>query len=123
MVKAQKTSAKRMGRPPKDKGDLRTERIALGAHPDLLRHLNDLARRVGIVRSVYIERILIGFVNELHGAEVLDAIGKEVRTAPPRADRLKGLRTPLSEDDPLLDTDVMPSTVPGLHPSRRFSKR
>ena len=122
MVKATKT-AKRMGRPPKDRGDLRTERIAMRAHPDLLSHLNDLARRAGIVRSVYIERILIGYVNDLYGEEVLDAIGKEIPDAAPAPGRLKHLRTPHRdrERDRVLHDDVMPSTT-SAHPSRRFKR-
>jgi hypothetical protein len=121
MVKAAKT-AKRMGRPPKDVGDLRTERIAMRAHPDLLSHLNDLARRAGIVRSVYIERILIGYVNDLYGEEVLDAIGKEIPDGGPApSGRLKRLQMPHRDRDRVLHDDVMPSTT-NAHPARRFKR-
>jgi hypothetical protein len=100
-----------MGRPPKDRGDLRAERIAMRAHPDLLNHLNDLARRAGIVRSVYIERILIGYVNGLFGEEVLDAIGREIPPPEPKVSerpKAMGLRTDTRR---VLHEDVMPATV------------
>jgi hypothetical protein len=116
MVKAAKT-AKRMGRPPKDAGDLRTERIAMRAHPDLIRHLNDLSRREGLVRSVYIERILVAYVNYVSGDEILDSIGRE---APVHELKPAGAQKGLG-DNRRQRRDTFPSTV-NTHPARTLKR-
>jgi hypothetical protein len=64
------------GRPASDPDDLRSERIALRSHPDLVNELNHMARAQGITRSVLIERALIDFVNEEARAEIVDMIGR-----------------------------------------------
>jgi hypothetical protein len=121
MVKGAKT-AKRMGRPPKDIGDLRTERIAMRAHPDLLSHLNDLARRAGIVRSVYIERILVGYVNSVYGEEVLDPIGREIPPYGPKGSDSPKAMGPRPENRRVLRDDVMPATA-SPHVPHFFKRR
>jgi hypothetical protein len=108
MVKGAKT-AKRMGRPPKDIGDLRTERIAMRAHPDLLSHLNDLARRAGIVRSVY-------------GEEVLDPIGREIPPYGPKGSDSPKAMGPRPENRRVLRDDVMPATA-SPHVPHFFKRR
>jgi hypothetical protein len=88
MVKAQKTSKKRpppqrmhapvaskLGRPYGDPDDLRSERLTLRIHPDLMSVLVQRAREAGLTRSLYVERILIEHTNRVEGAS-LDMIGR-----------------------------------------------
>jgi hypothetical protein len=86
VVKDSKTR-KKAGRPPIDPADLRTERIALRVHPDLLHDIDTQARDAGFVRSVMIERILIAYVNHVAGVDVLDAIGRRIETMASMQDR------------------------------------
>ena len=68
-----------MGRPPLDPSDLRTERIAIRLHPDLYGEVSKGARAAGTNKSLYIERIVINYINsELAqtGERPLDNIGK-----------------------------------------------
>jgi hypothetical protein len=76
VVKPAKTKKKKGGRPFADPQDKRTERIAIRAHPDLVKELSVVARAQGFVRSVLIERTLIDLVNRHYGRQVLDAIGR-----------------------------------------------
>jgi hypothetical protein len=79
MVKKPKNPT-RPGRPAvMSDADKRTERIAIRAHPDLVYYLSAGAREEGLVRSVYIERILIGYLNQQWGHPVVDNIGREIR--------------------------------------------
>jgi hypothetical protein len=72
-----KKSIKRTrGRPPGDPEDIRTERIALRVHPDLLFELNVLSRYEGVTRSVLIERLLIRLVNDHFARTVIDKVGR-----------------------------------------------
>jgi predicted transcriptional regulator len=51
------------GRPKRDPNTLRTERLVIRIHPDLMNALTDLARSNGITRSLLVERAMISFVN------------------------------------------------------------
>lgn len=66
---------RRTGRIPLPAGDLRSERLVQRIHPDLMSAIMQRAREAGFSRSLYVERILIQFMNSMEGAE-LDAIGK-----------------------------------------------
>jgi hypothetical protein len=71
--KAEKRSR---GRPQSDPDDLRTERIALRVHSDLLVELNIIARLEGVTRSVLVERLLIRLVNDHYTRTVIDRVGR-----------------------------------------------
>jgi hypothetical protein len=101
MVKVAKTTkatkTKRpMGRPPIDPADLRTERTAMRIHPDLYSELKRAAREAGMNRSLFVERLVINWINmrlEARGEVPLDTIGRRYtddelerlyQTPPPR---------------------------------------
>ncbi|MEH2471859.1 hypothetical protein V1281_006953 [Nitrobacteraceae bacterium AZCC 2161] len=65
----------RLGRVPP--GDLRTERLVVRIHPDLMGVLVQRAREIGVNRSTYVEKILINYVTQYEGA-MLDNIGKHI---------------------------------------------
>jgi len=100
VVKAAKTKKRKGGRPYGDPDDKRTERIAIRAHPDLVKELNVVARSQGFVRSVLIERTLIELVNRHYRREVLDMIGRYLGES-----KIVGMPYPGAPDD---------------HPSRRL---
>ncbi|UYO55199.1 hypothetical protein [Rhodopseudomonas palustris] len=66
----------KMGRPPIPEDKVRTARIAIRAHQDLVDALDEISENVGLVRSVLVERAVIAFVNEHYGMHVLNGIGK-----------------------------------------------
>jgi len=83
MVKAAKTTSakpkkRRAGRPPGPPDDVRTERVAFRAHPDLDAELRRIARENGEPKSGWIERMVITVINDSAGYRVLDAIGKYI---------------------------------------------
>src|SRR5580704_10072184 len=71
-----KTEKRSRGRAQGDPDDLRTERIALRIHGDLLVELNIIARIEGVTRSVLVERLLIRFVNDHYARTVVDRVGR-----------------------------------------------
>jgi hypothetical protein len=80
MVKATKTK-KKTGRPPGDPDDVRSERTTMRMHPNLLHELNVGAREAGKNRSLFVEWVLISWINNRllsRGERPLDAIGKYV---------------------------------------------
>ena len=77
-----KTTKRTRGRPAGDPDDIRTERIALRVHPDLLFELNVLSRHEGVTRSVLIERLLIRLVNDHFSRTVVDKVGRYLAGAP-----------------------------------------
>jgi hypothetical protein len=84
MVKQTKPTKKKTGRPPSPPEDLRTERTAMRMHPNMLFELNAAAREAGKNRSLFIEWVLIGWLNNRLmglGERQLDAIGKYVSDA------------------------------------------
>jgi hypothetical protein len=54
----------RMGRPKVDPKNLRSYRLVMRVNPDLADALSMLADEVSISRSLFIERVLISFVNQ-----------------------------------------------------------
>jgi hypothetical protein len=70
------------GRPKRDPNTLRTERLVIRTHPDLMRYLTELAGRNGITRSMLVERTLVSFVNLTIGEVVLDSMGRELKGKP-----------------------------------------
>jgi hypothetical protein len=79
MVKTPSPKKKGPGRPAADPADLRTARVAIRFHPDLVEELDVACREAGINRSVYVERILVNFMNshsERRERPPLDQIGR-----------------------------------------------
>ena len=80
MVKTPTTEKrKHPGRPAADPADLRTARVAIRFHPDLVAELDLAAREAGQNRSIYVERILVNFLNshaENRERPPLDVIGR-----------------------------------------------
>jgi hypothetical protein len=81
MVKAAKTTKPkaRMGRPPLDPSEHRTERIAMRLHPDLAHEVGRAAREAGTNKSLWVEKVVINAINALlrgRGERPVDAIGK-----------------------------------------------
>jgi hypothetical protein len=81
------------GRPAGDPDDLRTERIAIRVHPDLIFELNVLARADGVTRSVLVERLLIRLVNDHYRRSVVDQVGRYLNGPPddPLRDSARGI--------------------------------
>lgn len=65
----------RTGRPPRP-DDVRSARLILRAHPDLMNVLTVRARAAGVSRSRYVERLLIAWLNADPRNPKLDAVGK-----------------------------------------------
>jgi hypothetical protein len=81
MVTKPKPGKKKTGRPPSDPDDVRSERTAMRMHPNLLHELNVAAREAGKNRSLFIEYVLISWLNQrllARGERPLDSIGKYV---------------------------------------------
>jgi hypothetical protein len=85
-----KKSAKPRGRPPGDPDDLRTERLAIRMHPDLVFELNVLARLEGVTRSVLVERLLIRLVNDHYHRTIVDQVGRYL-DGPPDVSEPRGV--------------------------------
>jgi hypothetical protein len=71
------------GRPSRDPDSLRTERLVVRIHPDLMRWLSQISSENGITRSLLVERTLVSFVNLSQQREVLDHMGREFQGEPP----------------------------------------
>jgi hypothetical protein len=89
--KPKKTAGRRPG-PPED---VRTERLVVRMHPDLVESLTERAKVYGVSRSTYVERILIGYLNMQEGQKPLDGIGRYLKTA--AAESLKSAGAPGDE--------------------------
>jgi hypothetical protein len=72
------------GRPSRDPDSLRTERLVVRIHPDLMRWLTKIATENGITRSLLVERTLVSFINLSQGTPVLDHMGREFQDEPPQ---------------------------------------
>lgn len=82
------------GRPRQDPDSLRTERLVLRIHPDLMKALTDLAQNNGITRSMLIERAMIALINEQNPGGLLLAMnGRKLLSADPPT------RSPLGTPD------------------------
>jgi hypothetical protein len=97
-----KKQTKPRGRPQGDPDDLRTERIALRVHSDLLFEANILARLEGVTRSVLIERLLIRLINDHHTRTVVDKVGRYVGEPPTGVSdvRIREHREPMRKKTP-----------------------
>jgi len=71
------------GRPKRDPHTLRTERLVVRIHPDLMQCLTDLAKDNGITRSMLVERAMVSFVNLSAGAPILDTMGRRLHGTEP----------------------------------------
>src|SRR5215218_3861055 len=82
------------GRPRIDPEDMRTVRFSLRLHPDMFDALSQLARRMGLNRSVCAQHILISSINADAGYDLLDMVGRLVdhETPPITATGVKYLR-------------------------------
>jgi hypothetical protein len=66
------------GRPRRDPATLRTERLVLRIHPDLMYCLTELAKENGLTRSMLVERAMVTFVNLSAGEPILDTMGRRL---------------------------------------------
>jgi len=66
------------GRPRRDPRLLRTERLVLRIHPDLMECLTGLSTEHGITRSLLVERAMVTFVNMAAGSPILDNMGRRL---------------------------------------------
>lgn len=83
------TPRRKPGKPPRP-GDVRTDRLVMRAHPDLMEILTERARERGLTRSAYVEQILVGWVRLDPRNRKVDLIGKYVPDAPtPQEFRLR----------------------------------
>ena len=84
-VNADGTPRGKPGKPPRP-GEVRSDRLIMRMHPDLLGILSERAREKGLTRSQYVEQILIGWVRLDPRNRRIDMIGKYVQGAPDPAD-------------------------------------
>jgi hypothetical protein len=94
-----KKASKRKGRPPGDPDDVRTERVAIRMHTDLVFEIQVLARLEGITRSQMIERMMIRTVNDHYARTVVDKVGRYL-DGPPEITTPKGVEFLRSERQP-----------------------
>ncbi|MBN9007554.1 MAG: hypothetical protein J0H40_19325 [Rhizobiales bacterium] len=73
------------GRPRQDPATLRTERLVIRVHPDLMGELTRLAGDNGITRSLLVERSMIALVNQQAVEPILDHGGRRLVTEAPTA--------------------------------------
>lgn len=73
------------GRPKRDPNTLRTERLVVRIHPDLMEHLTEMSQENGITRSLLVERCLVQFINLSKGEPILDYMGRELTEEPNKA--------------------------------------
>jgi hypothetical protein len=68
------------GRKPGNPDEMKTGRIVMRAHQDLVDALTERGRIYGVSRTEYIERILISYLNLQEGQRPLDWSGRYVKT-------------------------------------------
>ncbi|PZA13865.1 hypothetical protein DNX69_00010 [Rhodopseudomonas palustris] len=81
MVKDSKPVQKKSQAPPRPgrqarPDDVRSARLILRAHPDLMKILTVRARAAGVSRSRYVERLLVAWLNADPRNPRMDAVGK-----------------------------------------------
>jgi len=81
MANESKMEPKRRGRRAGDPNAMRSERLVLRVHPDLITALNKAADEAGLSRSTFVERCLISWLNG-DPRNHLDHVGRSV---PPEA--------------------------------------
>lgn len=79
------TAKRKPGKPPRP-GEVRTEKLVMRVHPDLMEILTERARERGITRSAYVEQLLVGWVRLDPRNRRVDLIGKYDPAAPTPAD-------------------------------------
>jgi hypothetical protein len=82
MVKKGRKEKHAGGRPKADPRSIRSERLVLRVHPDLMGVLDNLANESLISRSQLVERILITFCNQDPRVN-LDLVGRRVDPSTP----------------------------------------
>jgi hypothetical protein len=80
MANKPKPRGREGGRKPGNPADVRSERIVLRAHPDLVDALTERGKVYGVSRSQFIERILITYLNLQQDQRPLDLTGRYVKT-------------------------------------------
>jgi hypothetical protein len=75
------TPKRKPGKPPRP-GEVRTEKLVMRVHPDLMALLTERAREKGETRSAYVEKLLVGWVRLDPRNRRVDMIGKYVEDAP-----------------------------------------
>jgi hypothetical protein len=84
MVKKQQPWSSRFKEKPGPKiaeSDIRTERLAMRVHPDLIHIVDQRAREQNLTRSAYIERLLVGYIQADPRNPKIDSRGKLVENA------------------------------------------
>jgi hypothetical protein len=84
---AKKAAPRRAGRQPQDPRTIRSERLVLRVHPDLMATLDQLARESSISRSQLVERTLISFCN-IDPRNNLDMTGRRTKPGTNQPDLL-----------------------------------
>ena len=80
-INADGSPRRKPGKPPRP-GDVRTDRLVMRVHHDLLELLTERARERGITRSNYVEQLLVGWVRLDPRNRQVDLIGKYLPNAP-----------------------------------------
>ena len=75
------TQKRKPGKPPRP-GEVRTEKLVMRVHPDLMELLTESAREKGVTRSAYVEQLLVGWVRLDPRNCRVDMIGKYAPDAP-----------------------------------------
>jgi hypothetical protein len=75
------TPKRKPGKPPRP-GEVRTEKLVMRVHPDLMELLTESAREKGVTRSAYVEQLLVGWVRLDPRNRRVDMIGKYAPDAP-----------------------------------------
>jgi hypothetical protein len=78
--KPKTTRASGGGRKPGNPDDLKSVRLVMRAHPDLVDALTERGKIYGVSRTEYVERILISYLNLQEGQRPLDWSGRYVKT-------------------------------------------
>ena len=81
MVTKAKPRGREGGRKAANPDDIRSERLVLRAHPDLVDALTERGKIYGVSRSQFIERILITYLNLQQDQRPLDLTGRYVKSA------------------------------------------
>ena len=80
MANKPKPRGREGGRKAGNPADVRSERIVMRVHPDLVDALTERGKVYGVSRSQFIERILISYLNLQADQRPLDFTGRYVRT-------------------------------------------
>jgi hypothetical protein len=73
---------KKPGPPKRDEADMRSNRLTLRVHDDLMHLLTMRSREAGLTRSAYIERLMLAWLRADPRNPKMDPMGKVVEHAP-----------------------------------------